>query len=498
MRPVTDPAIHAATPYVDSSHEGSAERTQKRDADPDSLSDMPVRIRQIVDRGNASAIAIADMRAAATFLPFIVQSRSEPLLRMRSSGEPASGGALRSDALRYAEPPMSPARPSYIAKRQAELAAQAQAANGHLEMTLTDAADLQALTACLQGSAVVQSLRLHWEPASQPDVWGDTSDVQDNALQVRSPAASDRAGQAPLMSLFAACRQLRSLDLSGCRFHAEHWKCLARSLMGNPSVQRLSIGEANQFDPAVVGHVCALIMRLKNLRTLEIKNTEISIFSLRRLLTSAYGRVGLQSIRLNKISCPDGKLQFPQLFQFSEYFRSTLSHIALIGYPLKMPELSSEALRNNVFLQIRQSQSVRSIDLTDCQLSEKDGESLAAIVEHSSSLEAITLTGNAVGDAARASIQATLERNRRHNLDIRRALENRAAATYDLILRNSPAIVDGWPSELSGVLAENSPDALLDVLAQSIDGAPTSDPQARVQPPHGRKHSHHSCNKNNE
>lgn len=496
MRLVTDPAIHAATPHVNSTHEGRAERTLTRDADPDNPSDTPIRIRQTVECAKANAIV--EMPTANTQLPCIVQSRSEPLLRMRSSGEHASGSDRRSDVMRFAEPPMSLARPPCVVKRQAELAAQALAANGHLEMTLTDAADLQALTACLQENAVVQSLTLLCDPASQPDVWGAISDGQDNALQARSLAASDRAGQAPLMSLFAACRQLRALDLSGCQFHAEQWKCLARSLIGNQSVQRLSIGEANQLDPAVVSHVCALIMRLKNLRTLEIKNTEISIFSLRRLLTSAYGRKGLQSISLNKISCPDGKLQFPQLFQFSEHFQSTLSHLSLIGYPLKMPELNSEALRSNVFSQIRQSRSVRSIDLTDCQLSEKDGETLAAIVAHSSSLEAITLTGNAISDGARESIHATLERNRQHNLNLRRALENRAAATYDLILRNAAAIVDGWPSELSGVLAENSPVEVLDVLAQSIDGTPTSDPQARVQQPAGRRHSHHSHNKAND
>jgi len=498
MRPVTDPAIHAATPHVDNRHEGPAERTLTRDADPDRLADTPVRIRQAIDCANAAAIVDMPTTTTTTLLPFIVQSRSEPQLRMRSSGEHASGGDLRSDAMRYAEPPMSPARPPHIATRQAELAAQALAANGHLDMTLTDATDLQALTACLQESGVIQSLALHCDPASQPDVWGATSNVQDNALQARSLATSDGTGEAPLMSLFAACRQLRSLDLSGCRFHAEQWKCVARSLIGNTSVQRLSIGDANQLDPAVVSHVCALIMRLKNLRTLEIKNTELSIFSLRRLLTSAYGRKGLQSISLNKISCPDGKLQFPQLFQFSEYFQSTLSHISLIGYPLKMPELNSDALRSNVFSQIRQSRSVRSIDLTDCQLSTKDGETLAAIVEHSSSLEAIALTGNAISDGARASIHAALERNRQHNLDNRRALENRAAAAYDLILRNSAAIADGWPSELSGVLAENSPAEVLDVLAQSIDGLPTSDSQAPVQPPAGRRHSHHRYNKGND
>ncbi len=498
MRPVTDPAIHAATPHVDSSHEDPAERTLKRDADPDSRSDTPIRIRQTVEYGKASAIVDMPTATEAMLLPFIVQSRSEPLLRMRSRSEHASGSDLHSDGLRFAEPPMSPARPPRIAMRQAELAAQALAANGYLETALTDTADLQALTACLQENAVVQSLTLLCDPASQPDVLGPTTDQKDSALQARSIAATDHSAQAPLTSLFAACRKLRSLDLSGCRFHAEQWKCVSRGLMGNQSVQRLSIGEANQLDSAVVSHVCALIMRLKNLRTLEIKNTEISIYSLRRLLTSAYGREGIHSISLNKISCPDGKLQFPQLFQFSEYFRSTLSHIALIGYPLKMLELNSEALRSNVFSQIRQSRSVRSIDLTDCQLSEKDGESLAAIVDHSTSLEAITLTGNAISEGARASIHATLERNRQHNLAIRRALENRAAAAYDLILRRSAAIADGWPSELSGVLAENSPVELLDVLAQSIDGTPTSDPQAPVQRPASRRHSHHSYNPGND
>ncbi len=339
--------------------------------------------------------------------------------------------------------------------------------DGHVDVDITDADKMSALIACLINDSSIRSLALTSSTTRRTWISNDTCD---GALQGHAHAHAPQAAPVDWLSLrsvFQACSRLRVLDIHRCEFTYADWVALVDGFEGNRSIQHLIVGGKGLFDLTVVNMLSALMGQLGSLRSIEIKEAELSFFCVHRLMANAHACHGLVSLRFENIRCPDSTLKLSQLLQTPHDAQTTLSHIAIVGYPLA--DLYEEHERLSVLLAISHAHCLRSLDLTHCELSAREIEALAEIVEHSPSLEALTLTGNAVNESAQRWIEETLERNRQIHMNERLALENRAAVTYDLILRSAPAVPPPWPPELSGVLAENSPKDLLEMLARGID-----------------------------
>lgn len=340
----------------------------------------------------------------------------------------------------------------------------APSADGHLDVDITDSSEMQTLIARLINDSSLRSLTLTRRSAPNGIFSGDACPISTGRNSYASE--SGQVDWLSLRALFQACTRLRSLDISRCHLSYADWVGLIEGFENNQSVERLVVGGKGLFDLTVVNMLSALMVQLTNLREIDIKEAELSFFCVHRLMANAHACKGLESIRFENIRCPDSTLKLSQLLQSPHDDQTTLTHIAIVGYPLA--DIYEEHERLSVLLAVSSAHFLHSLDLTRCELSSKEIEALAEIIEHSASLEVLTLTGNASNESAQKWIEETLDRNRRIHRDVRQALENRAAVAYDLLLQNAPAVPQPWPPELSGVFAENSPTALLEALACGI------------------------------
>jgi hypothetical protein len=275
--------------------------------------------------------------------------------------------------------------------------------------------------------------------------------------------------------LFTA-RDVEELDLSDCRFDDKGAASLTRRLAWSPyrTIRRLCLGSVveRSLSKDVNEKLIDTIVMVSNVDELEFRNVlfegkEPFNFVEKSSAYSEFRKSNIRSLKFSEIYTYDG-FPFETLFLYSTGPHSGVSTVSVTKSEIKLPEDESEEYFNTCCQCAASANFLRVLDLTDCGLSEHQMKMVAAIVKHCPVLEEIRIDGNEVSKATQTAMIDLTDKNKQVQAEKRNSLKIPAAATYDLLVKNSRRQPTEWGKELSEVLAENSPPEVLEALAKMI------------------------------
>lgn len=374
-----------------------------------------------------------------------------------------------------------------------KLVEQAKAAGSHLDVQVKVKKDAQVLANVLSANPQIKSLKLKGNFGGLTGHFYDLSGISHRLYIKRDRHSRDQtdAGmeepEVPdhksFRSILDACKNIRSLNLTGCGLATANWVALTDFLRVQPLLTRLELGAGTRLsdaDAKILGS--SFTSPKSSIRELAIDG--LFTDSLPTLMESVKQHGKFTVIKLERI-CPQTiSLETWNMEEILGLCASNpmLKYLSMAGTAsFKMSAINDVVYRNirerffgddtyrkqDVTLELHHS--LRVLDLSNCDLDQAEMARLANCVARNSALLEIRFEGNPVSDADRATLVSVMARNRE-------ALERRASAALDLLISHAAKQPDVWPPELIGVLIENTPpEVLLDLAAVIVPGAGSSD-----------------------
>ncbi|NDC07725.1 MAG: hypothetical protein EBZ75_00025 [Oxalobacteraceae bacterium] len=352
------------------------------------------------------------------------------------------------------------------AKFKKELVERSRSTGGYLEVAVKDKNDIDMLASVLIENPSIQSLKLisdfrgYYFVTPRPWIF----DLAGASGKVNSSQPDDQS----FRKLLSACKNLHSLNLSGCRLTKQNWIDLAEGLSNRLKLQRLSLG-GDDFLPDVAAQALAESFQSKTspLRELCIDGLKLELFGGVHLLQGISDHSKFKKIALLNL---DGSTFTTCIETVSAICRTNpeLQYLSL-GGPMfdSAREFSKsliQALSSGDSITTDRSmfkahKSLRFLDLADCGLPRQAISQLVARLQDSRSLIDVRTTENTISEDDRLKLDVMTQRNRKN-------LEARAVVAFSLLIENASSRIDIWPQELTGVFFENAPlDVLLDIAA---------------------------------
>lgn len=369
-----------------------------------------------------------------------------------------------------------------------KLVEQAKASGGYIEVNVRDKKDAKVLASVLSANPSIRSLKLACDFGGRSDDPYELS-LHANSMLYSDPGFDmpDRLDDESFCRILNACKNIRTLNVSGCRLTGSAWKTLAESLDVLVQLKRLELGGGDHLSPGDAFFFGSRIASA-NSSLQELVIDELFTDSLPGLLRrlGQHGRftlIKLTNIRSHTICLDTWTIESifglcacnPKLKYLSMAGTRSFKMFAANDeiYGGSWEALFGAPVNTSMSMALSRHDSLRVLDLSDCGLNFPETGKLANGSEGSTTLLDIRIEGNAVSDADRAKLMAVSNRNRE-------ALEKRVDAALALLIRHAASQVDTWPPELIGVLIENTPpEVLLDIAAviEPTGGSParTSD-----------------------
>jgi hypothetical protein len=356
-------------------------------------------------------------------------------------------------------------------KYKKELVERSQAAGGYLEAEVKDKNDIDVLATVLEENPSIHTLKLisnfggsYLQDVLQP------RDLYSAIFGVKNPYESEDKW---LRKLLGSCKNLKDLNLSGCRLNGQNWIDLANYLSNTPKLQRLSLGGGDCItnDAAqTLAHVFE--SKTPALRELFVDGLNFEDLAIIYFINGIATHKNFKKIMLNNVT--GLVLQSPKDTIFDlcsaipdlQYLSLGGNVFSSLDYIFRSnPNTPSQGYSISTVQSIFKAHpSIRVLDLTGCNLSDAAISHLVQDIEASGSLIEVRISNNPISEDDRSKLAAMTMRNRRD-------LELRAAAAFSLLVGNAASQVDTWPPELTGVFVENAPlEALLDIVAVIDDG----------------------------
>lgn len=374
-----------------------------------------------------------------------------------------------------------------------KLVEQAKVAGGHLDVQVAEKKDALVLAKVLETNPSIQSVKLK---GNFSGLLGDLHQFQgvSNHIQlkmdrdIRALVYAD--GEAPdlpdhksFRSILDACKNIRSLNLTGCVLISANWVALADCLRVHRRLVRLELAGGSRLsgtDAKILG--ASFTAPKSSIRELVIDG--LFTDALQTLIQSMKQHGKFTVIRLEKIVPQTISLE---TWNMEEILGLSASNPALKCLSMagttsyKKPAVNDHIYRvnwKNSFgddpyckqdEDLALHQALRVLDLRHCGLEGKEMTRLANGVACNSVLLEIRVEGNPISEANRAMLLSVTARNRE-------SLERQASAALDLLISYASEQLDVWPPELIWVLIENTPpEVLLDLAAVIGPGAGSSD-----------------------
>lgn len=356
----------------------------------------------------------------------------------------------------------------------AKLTEQAKSAVGHLRVQVKVRKDIDVLVKVLNANPWIRSLKLGCNFGGKSGQPGDLNLRLLTMLAARREGAiesPDIADAGLFASILAACKHIEALDLKGCRLTEKDWCTLAEHLNRPSTLQRLEIGGGDLMSTDATRKIVSSIgAGHSSLSEFVADGLYMPSDYLQPLWKSLGSHGKFSLVKLQNISDED---EFIPIQDMGSIFtlctgNPGLKLLSLAGTPFMRGAAANDGANGAGFAgpgissevrEFRKHACLRVLDLSHCGLNGSRMGDIAAACDGHASLIEIRIEGNTVMDSDRATFTAATAKNRAR-------LQAQASAVFDLLATHAAGDIDVWPPELSEVLAQNTPAAILaDVAA---------------------------------
>lgn len=367
----------------------------------------------------------------------------------------------------------------------AKLVQQARSTGGHLHVAVKDKKDVKVLVDVLEATPSIRSLKLDCDFGGKA---GRPGDLDRDALHPSLAFHGERLGgpEVPEADSFRgilnACKKIEVLDLKGCGLTEKDWLTLAEQLRDLSALRRLEFGGGDKISGFALAKITSSMSSgASSLREWVIDGISMNSKSFTKLLTGMKEHGKFSLIKLQNISLVWEIFHHADVNSVFSLCVSNpgLQYLSMAGTKFRDGLPANDNFHNEYIYFLETSVSsasfkthacLRVLDLSDCDLSRGDMETIAAACEGHASLIDIRIDGNWISESDRIRLKAAAMRNRE-------LLEAQASAAFDLLVTHAANQPDVWPRELSEVLVKNTAVEILPNIAAAINsaGGPSTD-----------------------
>lgn len=381
-----------------------------------------------------------------------------------------------------------PSRPANL--NPVKLVQQAKSTSGHLHVEVKDKKDVKVLVDVLEATPSIRSLKLDCDFGGKA---GRPGDLDRDPLHPSLAFHEEMLGGPELpeadsfRSILDACKRIEALDLKGCGLTEKAWLTLAERLRDLSALRRLEFGGGDKISGFALAKISSSISSgVSSLREWVIDGISMHSKSFTKLLTGMKEHGKFSLIKLQNIALSGEVFHHADVNSVLSLCVSNpgLQYLSMAGTKFRDGLPANDNFHNEYIYFLETSVSsasfkthacLRVFDLSDCDLSRDDMETIAAACEGHASLIDIRIDGNWISESDRIRLKAAAMRNRE-------LLETQASAAFDLLVTHAANQPDVWPRELSEVLVKNTAVEILPNIAAVINsaGGPSTDGRIRA------------------